>query len=218
LLATEAFITIPFAGAHPLAVRSHFFEFLDRNENPQLAEDLSVGSEYSVAVTTGGGFYRYRLHDRVRVVGRIGRTASLEFLGREEGVVDLYGEKLNEQFVTDALNAALAEHGFDVEFAMVIPERRADAGQYTLFLECDRECPEGLAQDIEERFRRNPHYALCVSLEQLRPLRIERVRSGAFERYLAWCSGKGMRVGNVKPRFLCAETPVAGVLRDARSQ
>src|SRR5262249_54570584 len=29
LLATEAFVTVPFAGSRPLAVRSHFFEFID---------------------------------------------------------------------------------------------------------------------------------------------------------------------------------------------
>jgi hypothetical protein len=214
LLATEAFVTIPFAEAHPPALRSHFFEFLDRSNRPHLAEDLSVGSDYSVAVTTGGGFYRYRLGDRVRVVGRIGQTVSLEFIGREAGVVDLFGEKLNEQFVARALSAALAKCSLEVKFAMVVPETAAGgAGRYTVFLECAREWPEGLALDLERRFRGNPHYALCVSLGQLRPLVVERVKPGAFERYLAWCSHKGMRVGNVKPRLLCAEASVPEVLR-----
>jgi len=48
---------------------------------------------------------------------------------------------------------------------------------------------------------------------QLRPLVVERVKPGAFERYLAWCSHKGMRVGNVKPKLLCAEASVPEVLR-----
>ena len=65
-----------------------------------------------MVVTTGGGLYRYRLRDRVRVLDRIGQTASLEFIGREHGVVDLFGEKLDERFVSDAVSAALAEHGF----------------------------------------------------------------------------------------------------------
>ena len=47
---------------------------------------------------------------------------------------------------------------------MVVPEANTDAGRYTVFLECGQEFPQELAQDLEQRFRSNPHYALCVSL------------------------------------------------------
>jgi hypothetical protein len=40
LLATEAFVTIPFAGMHPLAVCSHFYEFVDEGGGVHLAEEL----------------------------------------------------------------------------------------------------------------------------------------------------------------------------------
>lgn len=100
---------------------------------------------------------------------------------------------------------------------MVVAATRAVAGQHTVFLEGGRECPEGLAQDLEHRFRGNPHYALCVSLGQLHPLHVECIKPGAFERYLAWCSQKGRRIGNVKPILLSAETGVGEVLRGSRA-
>ena len=53
LIATEGIVTIPFEGHHPLAIRSHFFEFLDRNDQPKLAHELEAGSEYTVVLTTG---------------------------------------------------------------------------------------------------------------------------------------------------------------------
>jgi hypothetical protein len=71
LIATEAFVTLPFAGRHPLAVLSHFFEFVDHRGDALLAHELKTGAEYRVVVTTGGGLYRYCMQDRVRVDGRV---------------------------------------------------------------------------------------------------------------------------------------------------
>src|SRR5262249_20208292 len=69
LIATEAFVTLPFEDRTPLAVRSHFFEFLPLSgedgggdvQRTFLAHELEPGREYSVVATTGGGLYRYRL-------------------------------------------------------------------------------------------------------------------------------------------------------------
>lgn len=98
LLATEAFITIPFEGAHPLALRSHFFEFMDSAGEIHLAHELRLGEKYEVVVSTSGGLWRYRLRDVVQVTGYLGKTPSLRFLGRAN-TSDLCGEKLTEQFV-----------------------------------------------------------------------------------------------------------------------
>ena len=115
LLATEAFVTIPFAGRHPLAIRSHFFEFLE-GDRPRMAHQVEPGGIYSVVVTTGGGLYRYRLEDRVEVTGFVGRTPSLRVLGKEGHVSDLRGEKLHESFVAGALERAFRRRkiGFEL--------------------------------------------------------------------------------------------------------
>jgi hypothetical protein len=213
LLATEAFVSIPFAEARLLAVTSHFFEFLDARDNPHLAEELSPGTEYSVVVTTGGGLYRYRLRDRVRVTGKVARTPALEFIGRAGGVADLFGEKLNEDFVAGVVTRVLADAGTVVKFAMLAPQFCEDSGRYTLFLETDQALRPGLAQEIEQGLRANPHYALCISLGQLRPARVERILPGAFERYTLWRARNGTRLGNIKPALLSAEPNLGTVLR-----
>ena len=91
LLATEAIVTLPFRCLTPLAVRSHFFEFL-RDGRPYLAHQLVPGEVYSVVVTTGGGLYRYRLEDKVQVNGFVERTPSLAFLGKEDHLRILWAE------------------------------------------------------------------------------------------------------------------------------
>ena len=67
LLATEAFVTLPFRNQYPLATTSHFFEFLDEHGEAHTVEHLRAGNEYEVLVTNGGGLRRYRLGDRVPV-------------------------------------------------------------------------------------------------------------------------------------------------------
>jgi len=216
LLATEAFVSIPFAGARPLAVTSHFFEFLDAQDGPHLAEELSPGAEYSVVVTTGGGLYRYRLRDRVCVTGKLFRTPSLEFIGKEGGVADLFGEKLTDDFVAGVLRGVLARAGGFVKFAMLAPLFRGNSVHYTLFLETDQALPPGLAQEVEQGLRANPHYALCISLSQLRPARVECLLPGAFERYTNWRSRNGVRLGNIKPALLSSDPNLGALLRGSQ--
>jgi GH3 auxin-responsive promoter len=205
LLATEAFVTIPFAGKMPLAIRSHFFEFIpegDAGERPRLAHEIEPGGIYTVAVTTGGGLYRYRLGDRVEVTGFVERTPSLRFLGREGHVSDLRGEKLHESFVAGALAKAFHRLGLAPRFAMLAPdEGGAGAPRYVLYLETESPVP-GLAAAVEEELAANPHYRAGVALGQLAPAAVFLVAGEAFPLYLRRCRERGQRLGDVKPLAL----------------
>ena len=152
LLATEAFVSIPFGKHHPIAVASHFLEFADEHGEPRLAHELRLGETYSVIVTTGGGLWRYRLGDSVKVEGFLAATPSLRFIGRGGSVSDLCGEKLAEAFVTRAIEAACASCGFAPRFAMLAPEAEATGGwSYTLFVEGHP--PPALSERLEDELR-----------------------------------------------------------------
>jgi hypothetical protein len=209
LLATEGVVTIPFAGCHPVAIRSHFFEFVEPGGAVRLAHELECGMEYTIVVTTGGGLYRYSLADRVRVDEIIDKTPSLRFIGKDDRVSDWFGEKLSEAFV-----AGVLESLFDAprpRFAMVAPERTASGMAYTLYVDGNRANPS-LSIRLEEALRRNPHYAWCVDVGQLRPARVVRVAAGA-ERYVDACAARGQRLGEIKPPALRPETGWGEVLR-----
>lgn len=204
LLATEAFVSIPFRGQHPIAITSHFYEFADPRGAVRLAHELRAGETYEVIVTTGGGLWRYRLGDLVEVDGCIGSTPSLRFLGRGGRVSDLCGEKLAESFVTRALETACAALGCVPHFAMLAPEHN-DAGywRYTLFVEGD--VPPDLAARLDHELRANPHYALCRDLGQLGPLGHFHVARGAYEIFCQ-VGGAGRRLGDIKPQALSARS------------
>jgi len=197
LLATEAFVTIPFAGLQPVAVRSHFFEFVDDAGAVHRVQELRAGQTYEVVVTTAGGLWRYRLRDSVRVTGSIGRTPTLQFLGRNGNVSDLFGEKLSEAFVAETIQQTLASSDTPLNFVLLAPDKDASGCRYTLYIEGK---PLGhLAESLDCALRRNPHYAYCRDLGQLRPVRLFAIAERGYETYAKRQTTQGARLGDIKP-------------------
>jgi len=197
LLATEAFVTIPFAGLQPVAVRSHFFEFVDDAGAVHRVHELRVGQIYEVVVTTAGGLCRYRLRDRVQVTGFIGLTPSLKFLGRIGNVSDLFGEKLSEAFVTEQLQQVLNVLDTSPDFVLLAPDKDTAGCHYTLYIE--GKPSNDLAESLDSALRRNPHYAYCRDLGQLRPVRLFTISERGYETFLKRQTTTGCRLGEIKP-------------------
>ena len=59
-------------------------------------------------VTTGGGLYRYQLHDEVEVVDFENECPLVRFVGKSDRVCDLVGEKLADAHVRGALERIFA--------------------------------------------------------------------------------------------------------------
>ena len=218
LLATEGIVSIPMVGldAPPLAVTSHFLEFVAADD-PQGAawtvEQLEEGREYSPLLTTGGGLYRYRLGDRIRVEGFAGRTPLVRFMGRLDGGCDLCGDKLTPQRVEQALDEVRTKTGQDLRFALVAPELEP-APHYVLYAEP----PPGdaldpaLSEALDEQLRLTHHYDRCRQLGQLGPVVVAATTQGA-RRYEAACMDRGMKAGDIKPTLLHPATDWARWMR-----
>lgn len=192
LLATEGVVTLPDAadGSPRLAAECHYHEFLDGDGQVVAVGDLVADEEYEVLLSTGGGLFRYRLGDRVRVMG-FGREGlpRMRFVGRVGAVSDLVGEKLSEGQVLEAL-AGCGARGFLV----------ADAGGpgYEAFLE-----DPGRAGALECLLRRNPYYDQARGLGQLAGLRVRRLEDGWLVRLGGRLAARrGCRLGDVKPPLL----------------
>lgn len=197
LLATEGVVSIPIREySDPVAaVTSHFLEFLDQDSGQcRLTTELEKGREYSVVVTTGGGLWRYRLADRVRVTGFAKRTPLLEFLGKEDCVSDLRGEKLNALWVANTLGEF--ESCRTARFAMLAPSQ-AGTPHYTLFLE-SASFESDLAVRLDQRLQDNPHYGYCRRIGQLEGVRLFVIRGDARNSYVNHCAAQGQRAGSVK--------------------
>jgi hypothetical protein len=206
LVATEAFVSLPIAeDADPvLAVTSHFVEFQAPDSGKiSLAHELAAGNEYDVIVTTGGGLYRYPLGDRVRVTGFIQGAPCVRFVGREDLVSDLFGEKLNGLFVEQVIRYVISQQNIQVRFALLAPVVDEKAGtSYTLFLDAGAILNAGrLCQGLENGLAENFHYDHCRRLGQLSPARIFHIQpdlASAEDVFVKEMLSRGLKAGDVK--------------------
>jgi hypothetical protein len=217
LLATEGVVSIPWpeAPAPALAVTAHFYEFVDAAGIARGAWELREQECYAVLLTTGGGLYRYQLHDLVRVVGHHDRCPLLEFVGREGFTCDLCGEKLAEPFVREGLARLARDCGQEWGFALLAPAGAGDMPAYTLFLACpDPVEPARLAEQVETMLGANGHYAHARRIGQLGPATVALLPGDAdwaWARFQAALAARGQRPGDIKPTALDAGTGWAEV-------
>jgi hypothetical protein len=198
LLATEGITSVPDAidGSPRLASECHWHEFLDGDDRFTEISDLKLGHIYEVLITTGGGLFRYRSGDRVRVTGTgADGLPRLRFVGRAGSVYDLVGEKLSESQVLEALLA-----GGSPGFMVADPQRPG----YVLWLEDPLR-----AGAVERVLRQNPYFDQALALRQLGPLEVRHL-PGAWSVNLtnSLARHRGCRIGDVKlPILLTQFTP-----------
>ncbi len=200
LLATEAMVTVPYAGRSPLALCSHHFEFRDDAGAFFAAHELQTGAQYDIIVSTQGGLYRYCLGDVVRVDGFLHGTPSLRFVGRNDRRVDQVGEKLSDAFVRSAFEAAGAGR---LGFVRLVPTppQPDQPPSYTLLVDSTVDDPFDLRARMLAELRRNPYFAQALDLGQLGQLGLFRVRGDAETRWLELESAQ-RPLGGIKPTSL----------------
>jgi hypothetical protein len=211
LLATEAFISFPFKDdLSALSLLSHFFEFEETDTTTpviKLAHELERGRSYAVIVTTGGGLYRYRLNDCIEVVDFYKQCPLIRFIGRQAKVVDICGEKLNEDFVRQIVTDTLQKYALEPIFWLLAPEcSSGEQPLYTLFIQLAVHATSEtsqlacVAQTIDERLQESYHYNYARRLGQLDACRLFLIapNSDAFHIYLNVCVTQGQRLGDIK--------------------
>lgn len=229
LLATEAPMTIPLIAAQGCVpvLDEVFFEFEDESGEIYLLQNLQIGQEYTIVLSQKGGLYRYRIGDRVRVTHYYLNTPCLEFLGRDRSISDLVGEKLNEEFVSEALKE-LALEGKGTSFQCLVPATTPQA-HYILLLDqvnaptsaicaspkgrrqgrtqqrfaiAQSVLPEAIAQQLEQFLNQSPHYRHARLLGQLSPVQVlvsQQIPEILTNQRIA----SGKKWGDIKHSLLC---------------
>jgi GH3 auxin-responsive promoter len=170
LLATEAPMTIPLLAAQGCVpvLDQVFFEFADAEQRIFKLHELQIGAVYEVIISQMGGFYRYRIGDRVRVSHYYLNTPCLEFVGRDRSISDLVGEKLQAEFVQDAI-ASLG--GLGANFQSLVPAQQPH-DHYVLLLDRTDWAVNEIMDRLEEALCRSPQYQHARSLGQLAMLEV----------------------------------------------
>lgn len=216
LISTEAFVSLPYGNKDGtvLAINSHFYEFIECDkEIIKLAHQLEKDKTYSVVVTTGGGLYRYKLHDLIQVVDIDNNVPRIKFINKEEKISDFFGEKLNEYHVANILNGIIKKYEFTPKFYMLTPEINNEA-YYILIMEFDNlqiekinKLRDKLTEDLENGLNQNFHYNYCRKIGQLKSVQLLIIESNQNEniclnKYFEFCNKNGQKMGDIKPTIL----------------
>ncbi len=204
LLSTEACVTVPIGTKTFLfSYNSHYFEFRNTsNGKLETVTTLEVGSEYEVVVTTQSGFVRYATGDIVRVTKQVFGRPSCIFIGRT-GVVDLFGEKLDEATVEKVVGKLLSGTGAENAFWFLSPTNDfSGAVAYTLFI--SSQIPATLGSTLDKLLRGAYHYNYCRELGQLSEARVFVIEDHSPEaRFIELSSQEsGARLGDIKMKRL----------------
>lgn len=193
LLATECFMSFPLVGEEGarLSIRSHFFEFRRLADGEIVTAERLTEGEYELIVTTGGGFYRYRIGDIVEVLAVYpDAPPRIRFLRRAGICSDLFGEKLTEDFV----RGVCEKLGIAGLFCLLAPEGK----RYCLYTAAGHIT----SKDLDDALRESYHYNYCRQLGQLEEAEVVTVTGTPREKYVERLVGEGMRAGDIKPAYL----------------
>jgi hypothetical protein len=198
LLATEAPMTVPLIVAKGFVpvLDEVFFEFETLAGEILLLHELAIDTEYQVIISQRGGLYRYRMGDRVKVTHYYKQTPCLELLGREVGISDLVGEKLNQDFVQDVLQELELGAAFCQTLVPV-----SEPPHYVLLLDQATIASELIVEKLDRLLCRSPQYQHARSLGQLQPAEVL-VDATMVEKITQLRMRSGARWGDVKQEIL----------------
>lgn len=217
LWATEGVVTIPYRDQYPLAVRSHFFEFVALDTGKaHFPWELRPGQVVRPLLTTSGGFLRYALKDRLTVSGVAGDTPCFEYLDRLDDV-DMVGEKMSPETARAILETISSDDSCrPLSLLAVPPPHDGDKPRYVALCEG---ATATAAQDsrrsvlLDDSLRGIFHYNLARDLGQLGPARVLTIRD-ARRLYQEIGAARGMVVGNIKLEalLLCDDARAAALI------
>ncbi|MCQ2965046.1 MAG: GH3 auxin-responsive promoter family protein, partial [archaeon] len=169
LNASEGTFSVPFELNNKDAMLipdSMFYEFLPLNFKSYneicTIDELEVGKKYEIVTTNLSGFYRYRMKDIIKVIGKKNETPIIEFAYRLDQCLSLTGEKINEHHLRKTVYTTEDELGFNLIDFSVYADSDSSPMKYVFLLEIES-MPEGLNKDIIKKAI-NKNFAIAEPL------------------------------------------------------
>ncbi|MCX5678118.1 MAG: GH3 auxin-responsive promoter family protein [Candidatus Omnitrophica bacterium] len=198
-VSTEARSSIPISddtSSGVLAIRTNFYEFIpkeditNKKKRTLLCNELEMGREYFIIVTTAGGLYRYNIDDIIKVTGFFKQTPMIEFVQKGLGATSLAGEKLYESHVSEAMTKVLEKEKIRMVFFCAVA-KPLEGPRYTFMVEFSDPQPADkdtirILVSIEEALRKqNREYDYVRQAQLLDSPVMKILKPGSFEDYRA---------------------------------
>ena len=212
LIASEGIFSLFIELNNPDAVLipdSMFYEFLPLDADGDYSkvvtmDKLEEGKKYEIITTNLSGFYRYRMNDVVRCIGRYNNTPMIEFLYRRDQCLSLAGEKVNEENLRDAAFKTEKDFGFDLIDFSVYADSDSSPMKYVYLMEVE-DLPEDVTKEIiREKLNENfcaVDPVLCNKIEKgiIAKTELNFLQSETYLLYKELMIARGTSPSQVKP-------------------
>lgn len=170
-----------------------FYEFVEANSffdtNPKrlTLEEVKVGVNYVILISTNAGLWAYNIGDTIQFVN----TAPYRIIvtGRIKHFISAFGEHVIGKEVEQAMQQAIKETGEVIQEFTVAPQVNPASGlpYHEWFVEF-KETPKDLTQLellLDNNLRaQNTYYDDLISGNILRPLKVTKVAENGFNNYM----------------------------------
>ena len=187
-----------------MLVESCFYEFIPTEDESKVLrlDELQVGKEYEIIVTTQSGLYRYKCGDVIKVVDYLGECPYIQFAYRKGQLLNLAGEKTTEEHMQAAVDKIAEKAGCRILNWTVDSVITAQPCHYLLMLENDEEKDlreyTGYADQVLREI--NPRYAHFADRGVLGKVQIVNLEPGANTAWIRMKEkGSGTSVSTIKP-------------------
>lgn len=178
-----------------LTVATNFFEFVpvadvDGNSDDMgawstlRADQVEVGKEYYILITTTGGLYRYDINDIVEVTGFYNEAPKIVFKRKGRGMTNITGEKVSVNQIIQAFDEATSTIGIRADHYKA--EADHEKSRYAFIIEEEaplrQEQREQLLMALDERLKHiNIEYKSKRDSQRLNPPILRAMRKGWYE-------------------------------------
>lgn len=162
-------------------------EFFDENPKRITIEDVKVGINYVMIISTNAGLWGYNIGDTIQFTNV--KPYRIIVSGRIKHFISAFGEHVIGKEVEYALKEAIEESKVRINEFTVAPEINPMSGlpYHEWFVEFENE-PENisvLARKIDEALQlQNSYYLDLIEGKVLQPLRITKIRKNGFQNYM----------------------------------
>jgi hypothetical protein len=211
-LSSEARCSIPVSDegcGGVLTVAGNVYEFVEVEElekNPDSPEawrmlgvdEVEVGKQYYIFITTTGGLYRYDINDIIEVVGRYRQTPVIAFCRKGRGMTSITGEKVSVDQVIEAFERSAREVAIEVSHFKA--EADTEGERYVFKVEAATSIPQERLRSMLEALEKhlsdlNIEYAAKRKSLRLNPPVLMVMKTGWYD------SGKQRLVAEGKRLF-----------------
>ena len=165
-----------------LLVDSCYFEFspVDDESTFLALDELEIGQEYEIIITSQSGFYRYKCGDIIRVVDYLDECPYVVFSMRKGQLLNMTGEKTTEEQMAEAIKRLAEEVGCPLDEWCAYIDVETQPYHYTVLIENDKGLDlTGYSDYLHEcLLKANPRYAYFFEHNCYAPIKIKNQQPG----------------------------------------